>query len=129
MTQAKRVLIIGLDPELLDFSSPDFAAFPGLNAAKVRSALEADQASLHALGYEVDLCLTDTGDTAATAVARQLGQQRFDCVVIGAGIRAAAPFFLLFERLVNVIHEHAPQAKIAFNTKPSDTADAVRRWI
>ncbi len=37
--------------------------------------------------------------------------------------------FLLFEKLVNVVHEHAPQAKLCFNTKPSDTAEAVRRWL
>src|SRR5262245_59468321 len=37
--------------------------------------------------------------------------------------------FLLFEKLINVIHEHAPQAKICFNTLPSDTADAVKRWL
>ena len=26
-------------------------------------------------------------------------------------------------------HAHAPQAKLAFNTLPSDTAAAVKRWV
>jgi hypothetical protein len=49
--------------------------------------------------------------------------------MIGAGVRANPSNLLLFEKLINVVHEHAPQAKICFNTVPSDTADAVKRWL
>jgi len=35
---------------------------------------------------------------------------------------------LLFEKLINLVHEHAPGAKICFNTTPADTAEAVQRW-
>jgi hypothetical protein len=49
--------------------------------------------------------------------------------MIGAGIRTIPSNFILFEKLINVVHEHAPQAKLCFNTKPSDTADAVQRWL
>jgi len=35
----------------------------------------------------------------------------------------------LFEKLVNVVHEHAPHAKICFNTKPEDTAEGFLRWV
>ena len=34
----------------------------------------------------------------------------------------------VFERLVNAVHRAAPQARICFNTKPTDTAQAVQRW-
>src|ERR1035437_8033326 len=44
------------------------------------------------------------------------------------GVRTIPSHFILFERLINVVHEHAPQAKLCFNTKPSDTAEAVQRW-
>ena len=118
-----QVLVIGLEPSLVDFS-----AMPDMNAEKVRAGLEADQAKLAALGYDAELCLTDLGDTAADVVARKLSEQSFDCVVIGAGIRTIPAYFLLFERLVNVVHRAAPGARICFNTKPSDTAEAVRRW-
>jgi hypothetical protein len=37
--------------------------------------------------------------------------------------------FLLFEKLINVVHANAPQAKMGFNTKPGDTAEAVLRWV
>jgi hypothetical protein len=36
---------------------------------------------------------------------------------------------LLFEKLVNVVHEQAPHTKIAFNTAPEDTAASVQRWV
>jgi hypothetical protein len=35
----------------------------------------------------------------------------------------------LFEKLINVVHQNAPTAKLCFNTKPSDTAEAVQRWV
>ena len=118
-----QVLVIGLEPSLVDFSM-----MPDMNAEKVRAGLEADRAKLAALGYEAELCLTDLGDTAADLVAQKLSEQSFDCVVIGAGIRTIPAYFLLFETLVNVVHRAAPGARICFNTKPSDTAEAVRRW-
>ena len=118
-----QVLVIGLEPNLVDFST-----MPDMNADKVRAGLGADQAKLAALGYEAELCLTDLGDTAADVVARKLSEKPFDCVVIGAGIRTIPAYFLLFERLVNVVHRAAPGARICFNTKPSDTAEAVQRW-
>jgi hypothetical protein len=39
------------------------------------------------------------------------------------------PLFLLFEKLVNVVHEKAPRAKLCFNTQPDDTAKSVQRWV
>jgi len=32
-------------------------------------------------------------------------------------------------RILNVVHQLAPGARIAFNTNPADTAEAARRWI
>jgi hypothetical protein len=58
-----------------------------------------------------------------------LMSRRPDCVVIGAGLREPAPRLLLFEKIINLVHSLAPQARICFNTKPADTVDAVRRWI
>jgi hypothetical protein len=30
---------------------------------------------------------------------------------------------------VNLIHQHAHDAKICFNTRPDDTVEAVLRWL
>jgi len=129
MSDMKSVLVIGLDPSLIDFSSPDYAAFPGMDAAKVMQGLKASEESLTRLGYDVQLCLTDFGETAEMMVRGQLEGKRYDCIVIGAGVRAVPGNLLLFEKLINAVHAYAPQAKICFNTKPTDTVEAVQRWL
>ncbi|BCS55632.1 hypothetical protein [Geobacter sp. SVR] len=128
MTDGKSVLVIGLDPTLIDFTLPEYAA-TGMDAAKVLAGLRASEDELTRLGYSVHTCLTDFGATAATVVQSRLEQKRFDCVLIAAGIRTIPGNFRLFETLINVVHEHAPQAKLCFNTKPGDTAEAVLRWL
>jgi hypothetical protein len=72
--------------------------------------------------------LTDLGATAAATVTAALKANSYDCVLVGAGVRTAPEHFVLFESLVNTIHEHAPQAKFCFNSNPGDTAAAIQRW-
>jgi hypothetical protein len=127
VTDTKSVLVIGLDPTLIDFSQPGYP--PGMNATKVFAGLQACEDELTRLGYGVQMCFTDFGETAESVVQRQLAQKRFDCVLIGAGVRTVPSNFLLFEKLINVVHEHAPRARLCFNTVPSDTAAAVQRWL
>lgn len=120
----KRVLSIGIIPELVDFSQ-----FPDLNAAKVRAGLEAEGRKLADLGYDVDFCLIDLGETAERVVAETLAAKPVDCVMIGAGLRNSPTLFLLFEKVINIVHRAAPGARICFNTHPGDTAAAVARWL
>jgi hypothetical protein len=127
MADKKNVLVIGLDPALIDFSQPGYA--PGMDATKVMAGLKSSEDELTRLGYSVQMCLTDFGETAGSVVQGELKQRRFDCVLVGAGVRANPSNFFLFEKLINVVHEHAPQARICFNTLPSDTAAAVKRWV
>ena len=127
MAEEKSVLMIGLDPRLIDFSQPGYP--PGMDATKVLAGLKSSEDELTRLGYSVHMCLTDFGDTAEAVVQSQLKQKRFACILIGAGVRTNPSNFMLFEKLINVVHEHAPQAKLCFNTIPSDTAAAVKRWL
>jgi hypothetical protein len=120
----KRVLAIGLDPEYADFSG-----MPGLTPAVVRAYIDAQIEEMRALGYQAESCLVDTGEDAHQAVERVLRERAFDCIVIGNGLRTPPAALLLFERILNLVHELAPASRIAFNTKPSDTAEAARRWI
>ena len=119
-----RILLIGIEPTLVDFSS-----MPDLDAAKVSQGLRAQQQSLRDLGFDAAWCLTDLGATAEAVVRAALAATPYDLVLIGAGIRVLPANFSLFERLINVVHEGAPRAKICFNTRPDDTQDAVLRWI
>lgn len=127
MTDKKSVLVVGLDPTLIDFSDPGYP--PGMSTAKVLAGIKSSEEELTRLGYSVQTCLTDFGETAEAVVQKQLKQNRFDCVLIGAGVRTVPSNFLLFEKLVNVVHEGAPQAKLCFNQLPSDIAEAVQRWL
>jgi hypothetical protein len=127
MVAKAHVLLLGLDPDIVDYSK---SPVPGLTAAKVRSAVEADQAKLEALGYTAKTLYVDGGNTAEAVLTDTLATSRYDCIMIGAGLRTVPPYFLLFERLMNVIHRHAPAStKLCFNTSPADTAEAVQRWV
>lgn len=44
---------IGLDPDVIDYSSADFAQFAGLSKEKLRTANEENLAGLRAAGYHV----------------------------------------------------------------------------
>lgn len=123
------MLVIGLDPLLIDFSEEGYSVHPGLNAEAVRAALDREEATLNALGFDAHLCMIDFGMTAAWVLRTYLEQQSFDCVLIGAGIRLNAGNTALFETVINIVHTHAPQAKLCFNTKATDTAEAVQRLV
>jgi hypothetical protein len=121
------LLLLGLDPDIVDYSK---SPVPGLTAAKVRSAIGADRAKLEELGYSVKILYVDEGKTAETLLADTLAAGGYDCIMIGAGLRIVPPYFLLFEKLINVIHQHAPAStKLCFNTGPTDAAEAVQRWV
>jgi hypothetical protein len=121
------VLLVGIDPDLVDYSK---SPVPGLTAAKVRAAVEAGSADLETLGYSVKTLEVDDGKSAETALADELTANQYDCIMIGAGLRIVPPYFLLFEKLMNVVHRHSPPAtKICFNSNPMDTPEAVRRWV
>ena len=119
-----RVLYVGIEPKLVDLTS-----MPDLDADKLWAGIEKELRRMEDAGYEARWCPVDLGETAEATVASALSSELFDCVIIGAGIRIGAPYFLLFEKLLNVVHANAPAAKICFNTRPTDTLDAVERWV
>lgn len=123
-TATKRVLAIGIDPAFADLS-----AMPGFTADMVRAYLDSQINRVREFGYEVESCLTDLGETAEAQVEAALRSKPFDCVVIGAGLREPPELLLLFEKVLNLVHRLAPEARIAFNSSPTDTAEAARRWL
>lgn len=121
---AKNVLLIGLDPAVVNYER-----WPGLTAEKLEAGLRRDEAALNDSGYNARICFIDHGETAEEAVKARLAETEFACVLVGAGVRTDAEEFLLFEKLINVVHEHAPGARLCFNTGPTDSVDAVKRWV
>jgi len=71
-----------------------------------------------------------TPDEAGGAVLEKaLKAASYDCVVIGGGLRIPPKSLTLFEMVVNAVHKAAPNATIAFNTRPEDTAEAAARQL
>ncbi len=124
MKQKNKVALVGWNPDVVDYSK-----WPGLTPEKLRTALEGDLEKLNSLGYEAELLYIVDADSAFDTVCHALKKAEYDCVLIGAGVRTVDEHFLVFERLVNAVHQSASSAKICFNTNPADTAEAVKRWI
>lgn len=123
----KQILFVGQQPETVDFSDP--ALPPGFDAAKIHAGIAIGMAQMVERGWQADLCLVRPDDSAALELAQRLNGDSYDCVVIGGGLRIPPNSLLLFEKLINVVHHSAPNAAIAFNTSPQDTADAAARWF
>ncbi|OBK91683.1 hypothetical protein A5645_26150 [Mycobacterium asiaticum] len=119
---------IGLDPDVIDCSSPDFAQFPGLNREKLRAANDDNVAALRAAGYRVDNCLIDFGEAGAAKARQWLQANSYDAVLIGAGVRLVATNTLLFEAIVNAAHVAQPNCRFVFNYAAQSTPDDIRRW-
>ena len=121
----KRVLLIGLHPRAVDFT-----AVKGLDEATLTAGLATAYDDVVAAGFDAEWCLTDADwASAGPMVAAKLAGQRLAAVVIGAGIRTIPAHFLLFEQILNLVHERAPDARLCFNTSPASTRDAVLRWV
>jgi hypothetical protein len=123
----KRILFVGQNPETVDYSDP--ALPPGLNAEKINAGITIASSKVAERGWRCDLCMIAPDDTAAPVLEKQLASAAYDCVVIGGGLRLPPKSLLLFERVINAIHKAAPNAAIAFNTRPEDSAEAAARWL
>jgi hypothetical protein len=122
-----RVLLVGYDPETVDYSNP--ALPPGMSAEKIRVGIALALKQMTDRGWEGDVCFIRPDGTARQAVERHLTSANYACVVIGAGVRLPPQGVAVFEAVVNAVHRAAPAAAIAFNTRPEDTADAAARWM
>ncbi|SPU54811.1 Uncharacterised protein [Brevundimonas vesicularis] len=127
MANQKSVLIVGETPENMDFSDP---AIPkDLTPDKIRDGLEASLNDLRGKGHVARLVYLDTKETAPAQMAEALGWNAFDVIVVGAGLRIVPKQTEMFEVVMNILRTQAPQAKIAFNLSPDDSAKAAERQL
>ena len=124
---AKSVLIVGEDPALIDFSAPD--APPDMTEQKVRDGLNGSRDRLRAAGHEAEILLTRDAATIEAQAGAKLRERTWDVIVVGAGLRTLPPMADQFEKLINTIRRDAPNARIAFNSKPDDSDVAALRWL
>jgi hypothetical protein len=125
----RRVLGIGLEPYTIDFNSDFFRGKP-LNADMIAGGIKADEARIRGMGHDFEWLLINAhgGAKAASAAARAaLAARPVDVVVIGGGVRLDPAQTPVLEALVNAVIVAAPGARVAFNTSPTDTAEAIGR--
>lgn len=116
------VLVLGLDPHRV----------PGpWDPQPVAAAITAGMSRLVGHGFDAEACLVglDGSDDIESLITTALRRHRWECVVVGGGLRSAEDQLELFESVINLVHRHAPQATIAFNTRPEDLAEAVARHL
>lgn len=119
-----KVLLVGLATAAVDFEK-----WPELTPEKLECAFKSVLKAMDEEGFDSRWCLISEGEAALAAVEKELREGSFDVVVIGAGVRADPDHLHLFERLVNAMLRLAPGSRIAFNTLPFDTVEAVKRAL
>ncbi|BDH06517.1 hypothetical protein [Streptomyces seoulensis] len=112
-------LVVGYDPQ----------AIPGIDGAALRASLDAELARFAEHGIDAAMTLVVLDGSAEATLVAALTRQPWDVVVVGGGIRKTEQLLPLFEQIVNLIHRHAPEAAIAFNTSGGDSVEAARRWL
>lgn len=121
-----RVLLIGIKPEAVDVSDPDLP--PGTTPEQIAAGIESTLADMTARGWEGAFCSILPDGSAEATIAASLAE-RWDCIVIGGGIRVPSRNLPLFERVIHAVIRGASGTPIAFNTSPNDTAVAAARWL
>src|SRR5438309_2194480 len=102
----RKVLLVGFDPKAVDFTTPDRVAMKATEE-KVSEGLKAETERLTASGYDLDWCWLDLSDAGPGKVLERLKRHTYDCVLFGVGVRTRPEAVLLFEKIINIVHEHA----------------------
>lgn len=121
-TSGLRVLVIGLDPHRVPGPWDPEPVADAIQTGMTRFAE-------HGVGAESCLFGLDGSDDVEAVITAALSAQPWECVVIGGGVRKPEDQLELFERVVNLVRQHAPNAAIAFNSSPTDVFDAAARWV
>jgi len=115
------VMLVGYVPETVDYSNPAYP--PGMNAEKIRAGIARTLKQMTDRGWESDVCFIRPAETAGQTVERHLASAKYDCVVIGAGVRLPPQGLEVFEAVVNAVHRGAPGAAITMPSRaPITTA-------
>ena len=123
----KTFLIVGLDSHAIDFSGPNVP--PGMTAERLSAQIEETRRQFAEQGDRADVCSVKFDGAAERQVSDQLSRMKYDCIMIGGGIRQPDGSIELFERIINAIHQHAPDAAIAFLKLPKDGVAAAARVL
>jgi len=112
------VLILGFDPRTV----------PDVDGEALQAVLDKELARLQADSIDTSLVMVAAGQPDLSPFVTAVSERDWDVVLIGGGIRNKAEL-TFFERVVNLVHRHAPGSAIAFNAGIGEIAEAARRWL
>lgn len=121
------ILFVGQKPETVDFTDPSLP--PGFDADKINAGIAIALDKIRERGWQGTTCMITPDAAGSVMLESALHGAAYDCVVIGGGLRLPPKSLGLFETVVNLVHKAAPNAAIAFNTRPEDTAEAAARQL
>lgn len=126
MSKGNRVLLIGVDTSKITNHN-----IPGYDPAEIHRLSVIAKDNLLAAGYDAKWCYLDItpGGSPFEVLTAELTANQFDCILVGAGLRKRPDKLLLFESLINVVHQNAPKSKICFNEDVNDTIETVTRIL
>ncbi len=120
-----RVLRIGIDPAVVDFSP-----YPGQDADQLQARVDAAGTALRDAGFDVVTCqVPDDPEVAEAQIRACFTGTAYDVVEIGSGLRTSHEYTEIFERAVNAVAELQPGIRFCFNDSPESTLAAVRRAV
>jgi hypothetical protein len=122
-----RVLLIGVDPDEVDFSDP--ALPPGMNADVIRKGIVMGLEQLRAAGHEAEHFYIPADPGALGGLADKLAQAPVDCVTVGGGVRLPPHNLHLFEAVLNTIARATPTPVIGLVSRPDEAPQAVARAL
>lgn len=121
------ILVIGYDPDSVDYSDPGTPA--GLDKEKVWAGTMESLKRIRDYGWQATQCMVKPDRTAGVEVARVLSATRYDCIVIGGGVRLSHNSVPVFEIIVDTIRRLAPGIPLAFNEGPATSLESAQRWL
>ncbi len=126
MDKTNRVLLIGVDTSKITSHN-----IPGYDPAEIHRLSVITKDNLVAAGYDAKWCYLDItdGGRPLEVLTAELTANQFDVILVGAGLRKRPDKLLLFERLINAVHQYASKSKICFNEDVHDAEAAVKRMF
>jgi len=122
-----RVVMIGIDPDLVDFSDP--ALPPGMNADIIKRGIEKGLELMREAGHDAEPFVITPDQAGIDRVAARLAQGGVDCVTIGGGVHRPNSMVPLFEALVNLAALCPSHPAIAFVSRPDETLEGLKRVL
>jgi hypothetical protein len=122
-----RVLMIGIDPEEVDFSDP--ALPPGMNADKIRGGIAHSLEQMKAQGHVASQIYVSIDAVKLEALKKYLANEVVDVVTIGGGVTRPVNNVELLEAVLNIIVGTDPAPRIALVLSPENAPAAVTRVL